>query len=474
VIDRLELRGAEHLHAVTARQAGIVDQEEVRRIGEHAVQPAEEGLAAWCQVKGRRRLGAPDEEEQEAQHHSTHRFELRRPESTGRSPNAHRWRRRETAERGGPILASMAVYLPPPAPPAFIEHVSLPSPPLPAIRVSATDSFELVAATRPQAPQPVQVTFSNARGAYFRKVSSLPDASATGIAGTITLPSPTFDASRDYLSPAGLDDFRTGPLDRPAVYMGGNAQGHEIDAGLTWDRVYDAEGRATYTDLENGTDDGDPAHRFSREIQGGRLVLLDGTGQVVARGADAESRFAALSPNFAFRIFWRTNNPGQTHDWNNPAITSPQNLYFYPGQAVRMEVRGVRQDQLSLSIRRADDTAAPAFSQTIYQVGFGRGAPQSFKRVNSIDQFYVDGSGARRGREGQNVLATDTEALGAIWHTVSIERSDGGTTPMSGPAYQEVRGADTAAIYGTIFRVSGPTQLGGENLDITPPAPVDP
>jgi hypothetical protein len=59
------------------------------------------------------------------------------------------------------------------------------------------------------------------------------------------LPEVSFDSNRYFVSPWGADHFQTGPLDRPSVYLGGHAAGKEIDTGLTWDRVYDVEGRAT-------------------------------------------------------------------------------------------------------------------------------------------------------------------------------------------------------------------------------------
>ena len=51
-------------------------------------------------------------------------------------------------------------------------------------------------------------------------------------------------------------------FDRPSVYVGGNGGGHEVDCGLTWDRVYDERGRATFTDSPAGNDGRDPARRF--------------------------------------------------------------------------------------------------------------------------------------------------------------------------------------------------------------------
>jgi hypothetical protein len=59
--------------------------------------------------------------------------------------------------------------------------------------------------------------------------------------------------------------------------MGGNANGHELDAGVSWSRHHNAKGLPTWTDSTTGTDGGDPARRFTKE----KGVVLDGNGKTI-------------------------------------------------------------------------------------------------------------------------------------------------------------------------------------------------
>lgn len=177
------------------------------------------------------------------------------------------------------------------------------------------------------------------RGAYFRKLQSSARVEYHGIRGVGFLPRVTFDPDCYYVSPEGPDHYQTGLLDRPSVYMGGHAAGKEMDVGLTWDRVYDALGRPTYSDSPEGIDGRDPAHRFVRTQSAGIPVLLDGNGAVVAEGTtEVSARMEQLRPNFAFRPFWRTTNEGG-NQWNQPRPGAADNLYFSPGEKFAMSVR---------------------------------------------------------------------------------------------------------------------------------------
>ncbi len=88
---------------------------------------------------------------------------------------------------------------------------------------------------------------SGVSGAYFRKVASGQNASNKGVRGVGKLPSLDFDQARFFIEgqpgQRRYEHFRTGPLDRPSIYIGGNS-GHraEMDVGLVWDRVYTEEG----------------------------------------------------------------------------------------------------------------------------------------------------------------------------------------------------------------------------------------
>lgn len=145
-------------------------------------------------------------------------------------------------------------------------------------------------------------------GAYFCKVSSRASKSYVGITGTGTLPRASFDPARYHYPAASEAAWLEGPMDIPSVYMGGNA-GTELDAGLSWERVYDKSGQPTWTDLPGGTDGGDPAHRFSKH---------DDTDQLVD-GNDVSHDPAGIDlvANFGFRPFWRTIYQGQ-NTWGSP------------------------------------------------------------------------------------------------------------------------------------------------------------
>ena len=308
-------------------------------------------------------------------------------------------------------------------------------------------------------------------GAYFRKVQSAARAEYHGIRGAALLPHLSFDPDRFYLSPAGLDHFQTGPLDRPSVYLGGHAAGKEMDVGLTWNRVYDAEGRTTYTDQPDRTDGRDPGRRFVRSRAEGTAVLLDGTSGVVAHGQDeVDQAMERLHPNFAFRPFWRTTNEGG-NQWHQPRRGTPENVSFYPGETVTMGVQVVGPNHVRMEIRWEGGLEPIHFTQTFRQDGFGLGQPQSFKRVNSIDQFWVDAEGKRKGREGVDVLPTRTVATEGGWEEVYLLGADPEKrTPVIGPDYREIRGGDLAPRYDAIFHRTGWNEAGRELIDITPTA----
>jgi hypothetical protein len=325
-----------------------------------------------------------------------------------------------------------------------------------AVRSIATHGFE--------------VRVARDTGAYYRKVVSEERSSVRGLTAVAILPRIDFDPDRHFVAEEGLDYYKTGPLDRPSVYLGGHGHGRELDAGLTWDRVYDAEGRATYTDRAERTDGRDPARRFAVAWDAGGPVLADGAGAVVARGEEAvRARLATLHPNFAFRVYWRTTNDGG-NQWNQPGTRQPDNAYFYPGERVRLTLRAVRADQVKLEIGRVGH--GYAFSRELRQQGFGRGA-MSVKRVASIDQFGVR-DGVREGRERQPVLPTRTTVRDGGWESAHVLGARGARTPMTGRRFIEVRGADTVEAYAQLFRTHGLTSAGAERLDITPFAPSTP
>ena len=273
----------------------------------------------------------------------------------------------------------------------------------------------------PVAPDPVATTpqscltshvDGHVRGAYFRKVVSRPRTDAHGIRVVVRLPELTFDPAREYVAPGGQSDYRTGPLDRPSVYLGGTASNHEVDVGLTWDRVYDEGG-------------------------------------------------AAL-PEFAFRPYWRTTNG--KNEWHQPVVGSPENLYFHPGETVTMSLVETGSDSLRLEVVGGH----AHFSQTFEQLGFGDGAPETWKRVSSIDQFMLDATHKRVGLEGRDVLPSRTTALHAAWISVELLDLEANPIGVLGCDALEVRGADTDPHYDAIFARGSLDARGGETLDIVP------
>ncbi|MDP2339947.1 MAG: hypothetical protein Q8O67_03230 [Deltaproteobacteria bacterium] len=272
---------------------------------------------------------------------------------------------------------------------------------------------------------------------------------------------PTLDAALTR-----LNDWRTGPLDKPSVYLGGRAGGQEADVGVSFDRVYDPAGRAVFTDLANGSDGRDPAHRFV--FDGPSRSLKDGSGVVVAAGDAAVKQFMIdhkLQPSFAFRPYWRASpsEPG-TQNWNNPPLSPekaadwatkfnhvgapPTNAYFYPGERFAMNVREAGRGQLRLDIRGAGvDANIPSFGVGIRASQFGAGRATEWKRVSSIDQ---------KGNEGGRVTPTSSMAIGMVWEKSEVLLGAARTpTALSALSPVQVRGHDLAdsAIYDRTFNV---------------------
>lgn len=364
------------------------------------------------------------------------------------------------------------------------------------------DTFEVsngkAASTGPAGSLKRQVAVDgNASGAYFHKVVGPSRADAHGMRVEGRLPDVSLSNSRwsvggdtknaaigngpaamtkqlletESLSSAltKLNDYKTGPLDKPSVYLGGRTGHQEADVGLSFDRVYDSAGRAVFTNQPEGADPKalrDPKNQFVYD--GASSSLKDGTGKVIAHGeADVKKAMIdnKLAPSFAFRPYWRVSptEPGTTN-WSNPpkstdaATTSawakatnhvgatPTNAYFYPGEQFAMNVRTSGKGQLRLDIRgNGDDAGVPAFGVDFKASAFGKGAAQEFKRVSSIDQ---------KGREGQTVLPTSSMAIGLSWDkTEVLLGNDRRPTSLSSLGATQVRGRDLAdsTVYDKIF-----------------------
>ncbi len=135
---------------------------------------------------------------------------------------------------------------------------------------------------------------------------------------------------------------------------------------------------------------------------------------------------------------------------------------------MRLEVVGLH--QVAFRVSRYSDSNL--ICEVVFpQDRFGEGRPQSFKRVNSIDQFRLineNGVLTRRGNENQTVLPTLTTARDAEWISFFLLRNAGEEMPFVGSAFTEVRGRDTNPNYEEIFLVSDTSPSGGERISIIP------
>jgi hypothetical protein len=163
-------------------------------------------------------------------------------------------------------------------------------------------------------------------GAYYRKAVSSFD-TWTGIAGVVKLGMPAVDMDR-------LGGPEKRPLDNFSVYMGGNAGGQEVDAGLTWE----------FTRDDNGT----------------------------------KSRMRN-----AWRPFWRAGS------WNS-APDSKQ-FYWYPGDVVKMAIIVAGPGRLRLVVSDVTPEPKRVFTTEFDAKGFAPRTPRQFKRVNAIDQVGNEG-----------------------------------------------------------------------------------
>jgi hypothetical protein len=268
--------------------------------------------------------------------------------------------------------------------------------------------------------------------------------------------------------------WKEGPRDRPSVYLGGNSGNREVDAGLTWDRVYTASGEPTWTTEKNGwTRDRDCV--FTRN-QNGNFVDA-ATGQLASK-----EQAGAMKPNCAFRPYVRTSNvpkSGLTKEqraaenaknWHTPRrypsqTTQPENVYFYPGDEVTMKF-GVREpiakdaSNIELSIS-ANDKSNRRYTGAHTQENWP-GKDFAFKRVNSIDQV--------GGEASKQVDPTKTILTGGGWQSVGVRDKKNHLTPLTRQNGHEVRGSDTSKNYTEVFkfRQGSFSPKGSEYLDITP------
>ncbi len=206
-----------------------------------------------------------------------------------------------------------------------------------------------------------------AQGAWFYKIEQEKPDDSIGISATFNLPKFEHDPNRYFTNKANVHGAHTvGPLDKASVYLGGQIGGAELDAGLSWDRVYDNQ--------NNPTD------------------------------------------RFAFRPFWRaTEKLNSKTEWHNPDLTvkvlndreikvknicdkrnanngcSSKNRSFeQPGTEMNMSLQIVekQENKYIIEMKIADrDNPGNCFVTCFEHLGIPGKNDNSWKRVSSIDQF---------------------------------------------------------------------------------------
>ena len=159
------------------------------------------------------------------------------------------------------------------------------------------------------------------KGSYYHKVATAFGA-YTGIEGVVTLPAPQLDPQRVNKTGKPLDGF--------SIYMGGNADGQEVDAGFTWEK--------------------NPLK-------------------------------SASEPEMVWRPFARAKR------W----LDSDTDMTWSPGDTVRLAVVIVKDGVLRLSIDDVSGAHPRHYAREFEAWRFRRGAACQFKRVNAIDQCGREG-----------------------------------------------------------------------------------
>lgn len=343
---------------------------------------------------------------------------------------------------------------------------------------------DAVAPVRTLAASGFSIGTEPTKGAYFYKVTTGERTDAKAIEGRGVLPRVTFDPARQHAPTASEPEYLRGPLDVPSVYMGGHAGtkpgGTELDAGLAWSRVLDSAKRPLWTDDPSGSDMGRSAHRFRLDTAAGQTTATDADGRVFAVTRTASGAMvlqgsgATLLPDYGFRPYWRTmtrrtdGKKGFLNEWHNPQPGEKGYFWLYPGDRFRMRIEATGPERVRFEVGLADDPSKQ-LDVTFAQALMGTGAPLEFKRVNSIDQFRELPDGTRKGNEGRNVIPTRARVEGGRWDRCSLVLSNGGErVPVIGADFFELRGAELASRFGSVFKRSGFTSAGGESIEIVP------
>lgn len=321
----------------------------------------------------------------------------------------------------------------------------------------------------------------NEIGAYYRKVITSASSVNLGVhsrGGTI----PEFieDKNRFFIqqsdgqtgvSLAEMNNPKTGPKDRPSIYMGGRSNNIEVDAGLAWNRVFavvpgSPDARATWTTEADGSSRTDQYVIGQRD---GLYIVKDLEGNEVASGtnfqpsADGTVTIGSktLRPNFAFRPFFRSSDRTTNAGYHSIAMAGGTNdSQFYAGETFNIELKKLATGQIRLIINGNGQET----SYTTTVSGF-TGSP-SFKRVDSIDQ---------KGREGLSTEPTNSMIVRGGWGATSILRS---TTnqPLAGSAGTTIKSVEFSQntynyLFGSIGQGRATRVDGSEPIYINPPNP---
>ncbi|MBI4533263.1 MAG: LysM peptidoglycan-binding domain-containing protein [Candidatus Melainabacteria bacterium] len=173
----------------------------------------------------------------------------------------------------------------------------------------------------PEVPPPRSIELFP--GSYYIKEASSWDPEWAGITAVVTLGTPHLDPNR-------VDKTTSKPLDGFTIYMGGNAAGQEIDAGLSWEPTVDKSGKVSQA-------------------------------------------------NRAWRPFWLSGK------WDN--APAKEELYWHPGDTVSMSVR--RSDKpgwLKLTISDVGPHPKRSFTTEFKADNFSTGVAAQFKTVTALDQ----------------------------------------------------------------------------------------
>jgi hypothetical protein len=326
---------------------------------------------------------------------------------------------------------------------------------------------------------------TNEIGAYYRKVITPESSANLGIhsrGGTIPEFAPDnnrfFSQESDGVAGYSLvemNDPKTGPRDRPSIYLGGRSNNIEVDAGMAWNRVFkvvpgSTAARATWTT------DSDGSSRTDQYVIGQRsateYVVKDLAGNEVAFGssfqptADGSVTIGGklLRPNFAFRPFFRSSDRTTNSGYHTIATAGGANdSQLYAGEIFTIELKKLQTGEIRLTITGA------ASEQTVYSAtvaGFGSGSAPSYKRVDSIDQ---------KGREGQTTERTNSTVVRGGWGVTSVLKTTG-NQPFAGSAGFTVKSVEfTQNTYNYLFGPIGEGRAtrvdGSEVIYINPPNP---